>query len=311
MRRPVAGAALTLAAALALAGCGGGGGGNNDDQAPALFRYDAAAKTGYRDDGVVSEAAGIKVHDISFASPRGGRVQGYLTVPPGDGKYPAVIFLHGSGGSRLNFVPESSWLAGRRVVGMTIDSPFVRPSPTLQGLAGLRNERNLGVQAVVDVRRAIDVLQSLEQVDGDRIGVLGFSGGAKTAAIAAGVDPRIKAAVIVSGGAPALEAFVNASPPAVRPQVRSILGPTDPALYIGKAKGTLLVQIATGDTVVPQTDLNRMANAAKDAEVKRYDGGHKLVTFAPAIHDQLNFLWDQLDAGKDAVPGALTGPVND
>ncbi len=251
------------------------------------------------------------MHDVSFASPRGGRVQGYLTVPPGDGKYPAVVFLHGSGGSRLNFVPESSWLAGRRVVGLTIDSPFVRPGPKLEGLAGLRNERNLSDQAVVDVRRAIDVLQSLKQVDGDRIGILGFSAGAKTAAIAAGVDSRVKAAVIVSGAAPNLNEFVNASPPAVRPQVRSILGPTDPTRYVGDAKGMLLIQIANGDTFVPRSDLDRMAKAAGDAEVKRYDGGHKLVTFAPAIHDELDFLWDQLGAGKDAVPGALTGPVND
>jgi dienelactone hydrolase len=154
------------------------------------------------------------------------------------------------------------------------------------------------------------VLQSLKQVDDDRVGLLGFSAGAKTAAIAAGVDQRIKAAVIVSGGAPKLEPFVQASPPAVRKQVRAILGPTDPALYIGKAKGRLLLQIATGDTLVPQADLNRLAESAKDADVKRYDGGHKLVTYAPAIHDELNFLWDELGAGKDAVPGALTGPVN-
>jgi dienelactone hydrolase len=303
--------ALALLLVAGLAACGGGGDDNGSDDAPQLFTYNAGGQLGYRDAGVVSQAAGIKVHDISFASPRGGRVQGYLTVPPGDGKYPAVLFLHGSGGSRLNFVPESSWLAGRRVVGMTIDSPFVRPSPKLEGLTGLRRERDLAAQAVVDVRRAIDVLQSLDQVDDDRIGILGFSAGAKTAAIAAGVDPRIKAGVIISGGAPKLEAFVQASPAKFRKQVRSILGPTDPALYVGKAKGKLLVQIATGDTLVPQTDLNRLANAAGDAEVKRYDGGHKLVTFAPAIHDELNFLWDELDAGTDAVPGALTGPVNE
>jgi dienelactone hydrolase len=299
-----------LLVVIGLAGCGGGDDTTSNDEAPPPFRYDASGQLGYRDAGVVSQAAGIKVHDISFASPRGGRVQGYLTVPPGDGKYPAVIFLHGSGGSRLNFVPESSWLAGRRVVGMTIDSPFVRPSPKLEGLTGLRRERDLSTQAVVDVRRAIDVLQSLEQVDDDRIGILGFSAGAKTAAMAAGVDPRIKAGVIISGGAPKLESFVQASPARFRKQVRAILAPTDPALYIGKAKGKLLVQIATGDTLVPQADLNRLADAAKDAEVKRYDGGHKLVTYAPAIHDELTFLWDELDAGKDAVPGALTGPVN-
>ena len=32
---------------------------------------------------------------------------------------------------------------------------------------------------------------------------------------------------------------------------------------------------------MPQIDLNAMVKAAGDAEVKRYDSGHKLVTFAP------------------------------
>ena len=126
---------------------------------------------------------------------------------------------------------------------MTIDSPFVRPAPALEGLAGLRNQQKLGIQAVVDVRRAIDVLQSLPQVDGDRIGLLGFSGGGKTGAIAAGVEPRLKAVVLVSAGAPSLKTFVDASPPSVRPQVRAILGPTDPSRYIGKTKGKVLIQI--------------------------------------------------------------------
>ncbi len=303
-------ALAAVALAVAVAGCGGGGGGETTTTSagPPLFDYDASANLGYRDAGVVPNT-NPKVHDVSFTSPRGGRVPGYLTVPPGKGPFPAVIFLHGSGGTRRNFVSEASWLSGRNVVGLTIDSPFVRPRPTLTGMPGIRQERNLEAQAVVDTRRAVDVLDSLPYVDKNRIGLLGFSAGAKTAAVAAGVDPRLKATVIVSGGAPPVESFVDTAPVKFRSQIRSLLTSIDPYRYVGKAKGKLLIQIGRADEEVTQGDLGRMVNAAGDAEVKRYDAGHTLVTNATAIRDELDWLAKELDA-HGTVPGALTGPVN-
>jgi dienelactone hydrolase len=303
-------ALAAVALAVAVAGCGGGGGSETTTTSagPPLFDYDASANLGYRDAGVVPNT-NPKVHDVSFTSPRGGRVPGYLTVPPGKGPFPAVIFLHGSGGTRRNFVSEASWLSGRNVVGLTIDSPFVRPRPTLTGMPGIRQERNLEAQAVVDTRRAVDVLDSLPYVDKNRIGLLGFSAGAKTAAVAAGVDPRLKATVIVSGGAPPVESFVDTAPAKFRSQIRSLLTSIDPYRYVGKAKGKLLIQIGRADEEVTQGDLGRMVNAAGVAEVKRYDAGHTLVTNATAIRDELDWLAKELDA-HGTVPGALTGPVN-
>lgn len=303
-------ALAAVALAVAVAGCGGGGGDNTTTTSagPPLFSYDPSAALGYRDAGVVPNT-NPQVHDVSFTSPRGGRVPGYLTVPPGKGPFPAVIFLHGSGGSRRNFVSEASWLSGRNVVGLTMDSPFVRPRPTLTGMPGIRQERNLEAQAVVDARRAVDVLASLPYVDKDRIGLLGFSAGAKTAAVAAGVDPRFKATVIVSGGAPPVESFVDTAPAKFRSQIRSLLASIDPYRYVGKARGKLLIQIGRADEEVTQGDLDRMVKAAGDAEVKRYDAGHALVTNATAIRDELDWLAKELDA-HGTVPGALTGPVN-
>ncbi len=51
-----------------------------------------------------------------------------------------------------------------------------------------------------DARRAVDVLQSLPFVDGDRIGCIGHSLGAKEALYLAAFDERVKAAVSSEGG---------------------------------------------------------------------------------------------------------------
>ena len=48
-----------------------------------------------------------------------------------------------------------------------------------------------------DDRRAVDVLSSLQEVDADRIGCVGLSGGGFRSTYMAGMEPRIKAAVIV------------------------------------------------------------------------------------------------------------------
>ena len=52
---------------------------------------------------------------------------------------------------------------------------------------------------VVNARRALDVLAARPDVDPKRLGVVGFSLGAQTAAILAGDEPRLKAVGIMSG----------------------------------------------------------------------------------------------------------------
>jgi dienelactone hydrolase len=314
-------AALVAAIALAAAGCGGDAGeserpaGASTPAAPraraaALFDYDRSAPLARRDGGVINRNYPIKVHDVSYASPRGGRVTGYLVVPPGDGPFPAAIYLHGSGGSRLDLVAPAAWLAARRAVTLTIDSPFSRsPRPRVPaGVTGLRKERDLAVQTVVDLRRAVDLLQSLPQVDGRRIAFVGFSAGAKSGAILAGVERRIKAFVLMSGaGAPAAS-FVRRAPPRLRPTVARILAQTDPLRYVGHAApAELFFQNGLSDTVVPRSALNALSNAgSRPKRIRWYRAGHALN--AQAFRDQLTWLSQRLGVRGPPVPGTITAP---
>jgi len=115
--------------------------------------------------------------------------------------------------------------------------------------------------------------------------------------------------VLVSGGAPPVESFVSTAPPKFRSQIKTLLASVDPYRYVGNAQGKLLIQIGRQDEEVTQGDLGRMVVAARDAEVKKYDAGHTLVTNAPAIRDELDWLAKELDA-KGTVPGVITGPIN-
>ncbi len=152
----------SLALLAVVAGCGGGA-------KAGPYDYDSTAPLAFRDAGVVNHDYPVKIHDVSYAGD-GHRVNAYLLVPPHDtGRHPAVVYLHGSGGSRLDLVTFAAKLSLLGAVTMALDVPQsdeYRPM-------------------VVDVRRSLDLLAARSDVDPKRIGVVGYSLGG-----AAGRDRR-------------------------------------------------------------------------------------------------------------------------
>ena len=71
----------------------------------------------------------------------GRRVDGFLALPPGQTRLPAVVYVDGSGGDRTELIVEATGLAGRGAVALTITAPSAtaasetgfRPSPPSSG----------------------------------------------------------------------------------------------------------------------------------------------------------------------------------
>jgi dienelactone hydrolase len=291
------GLCLTLAT---LAGCG---------SSRSLFSYDRSKPLDLRDRGVVNKPYPIAVHDVSYRSPKGGRVTAYLVVPPGKGPFPAVLYLHGTGGNRVEWLAPATWMAARGAVTLTIDDPFAR-NPNLRlgtGVAGIQKLHDLYVQEVEDLRRAVDVLQSLDYVDGKRIAFVGFSGGARMGAILAGNEPRIRAFDLISGGGLPAKAFVDAAPPEARKDVAHAFEGLDDLAEIRRAHAHFLFQDGRRDEIVPHAQLMALAAAApKPKELRWYETGHQ--PGKQALRDQLAWLARELGLGAPVVPGAVTGP---
>jgi dienelactone hydrolase len=294
------GLGLTFAA---LAGCGGGGASHS------LFDYDRSKPVDLRDRGVVNKHYPIKIHDVSYASPEGGRVPAYLVVPPGKGRFPAVIYLHGSGGDRVELLAPATWMSARGAVALTVDDPFAR-DPSLHvdgGMAGIQRLHQLYVQEIKDLRRAVDLLQSLPYVDGKRIGFVGFSGGARMGAILAGNEPRIRAFDLISGGGVPAQSFVDAAPASAKKGVAEAFEGLDNLEEIRRSHAHFLFQNGLEDTVVPHAQLVALAGAAPGAkELRWYRTGHE--PNKQALLDQLRWLSQQLGLGGPVVSGAVTGP---
>jgi hypothetical protein len=165
-------------ALLGVTACGSSGG----KPAPrdATFDYDRSVPLEFVDHGRVNRDYPVQVRDVSFTGPAGVTISGFLSRPPGKGPFPAVVYLHGSGGDRSQLLVPAVWMAGRGAVTLTIDAPPVPPSEGTTAEADLRRQREATVRAVVTARRAVDALQALPQVDDSRIGLVGWSEGART-----------------------------------------------------------------------------------------------------------------------------------
>src|SRR2546425_13226893 len=103
-------------------------------QDPALVRhfdYDAKAPLGLTEIGVERRAA-ADVHDITYTSPKGGRVPAYLVVPKSRGPFAVVIWGHwywenSPQRNRTEFLDEAVALAQAGGVSLLTDGPIARP----------------------------------------------------------------------------------------------------------------------------------------------------------------------------------------
>ena len=299
---------LLAVGALALLGAGCGGRSAAPEPQPSPFAYDPSRPLSFRDAGRVNRDYPIAVRDVSYVS-GGRRVEGFLAVPPAGGRRPAAVYVHGSGGDRRQLLLDAVWLAGRGAVTLAITAPSAAPGkPSVSPLATLRRQRDLAVADVVAVRRAYDLLRSRPDVDGSRLAYVGWSAGARTGALLAGVEPRVKAFVLMSGGATPVSAYAAQAPPQLRGDVRRLLGDVDPLRTIHRARaGTLLLQDGRRDTIVPREALTALARAApRGTRVRWYEAGHALN--AAAYRDQLAWLAQRLGLFGPPVRGAITGP---
>ena len=247
--------------------------------------------------------------EVTFTTADGVRISATYT-PAGTGKAPAVILAHMFGGDRSQWALLVPQLRRAGIASLAYD---IRGMGRSTALRGGRTYRPPGGSAYTnsmprDVRAAVGWLRRRPDVDPSRIGYVGWSAGARTGAIVAGVEPRLRTVVLMSGGATPISSYAGRAPASLRPAIRRYLGAVDPLRYVPRATGSaLLLQDGRRDQIVPRSALDALAHAApKGTTVRWYDADHGLN--AKAYHDQLVWLARKLRLSGPPVKGALTGP---
>lgn len=279
-------------------------------QAPSLprhFNYDQKAPVDIREAGV-EQRGEVAVHDISYASPQGGRVPAYLVVPKGKGPFAAVIWGHWyqDGSEFLNrkeFLEEAVALAPSGVVSLLTDGPIARPGfvrdPDPLGDAQIEQR----VQAILDMRRGADVLVARADVDAKRLAYVGHSYNAATGAFLAGIDKRFKAFVLMAGN---LSDEVDVKSKEFQ-DFRRRIGPEkfdafmekyawlDQGKYVSHAApASVFLQYATKeDFLTPERAREYYAIVSEPKTLKFYEAPHALN--AEARRDRVAFLVKELN----------------
>jgi hypothetical protein len=135
-------------------------------------------------DKVIEQFDGGTLHDITYASPKGGPVDAYLLVPTGNGPFAAILFGHWGNGTRAEFIPEAKIYARAGAASLIPDYPWDRPAPwhkTPDHFDKPDIDREIYLQAVVDLRRGIDLLLARPDVDPKQLAYIGHSYGAQWA----------------------------------------------------------------------------------------------------------------------------------
>ena len=144
---------------------------------------------------------------LTYAAEKGDRVPAYLLVPLGlKGQAPAVLCLHETNGTVGKAGPAG--LGGKpnlHYAAELAERGYVTLAPDYPSFGEYRYDfaaspyKSGSMKAVWNNMRAIDLLQSLPEVDPERIGCIGHSLGGHNTMFTAAFDTRIKALVSSCG----------------------------------------------------------------------------------------------------------------
>jgi cephalosporin-C deacetylase-like acetyl esterase len=276
-----------------------------------MFSYDATAPLNTRlEKPEVADKSLVTA--VSFSGSR-GPVSATLVTPSRRGKYPAIIFVPDYG-RRDEFLPEALLLARARrpAVSLLIDGPQERPvgwRRSFNAQSDNDNDRDIHIQAVIDVRRGIDMLSQRDEVDASRIAYVGHGYGANWGAILSSVEPRLHAFVLVAGFT-SLAALMESDDPDMAnmrfamgaerfARYRASLSAVDPIRFTSSWAGApILFQFGRFDQFVPRAAAEGLANSiSRPQKVVFYDAGHS-VNAPQAMVDRSRFLARYINSGQ-------------
>jgi dienelactone hydrolase len=255
----------------------------------------------------VEHRGSVMIHDISYASPKGGRVPAYLVVPEGKGPFAAVLWGHWYWSNseffnRKEFLDEAVVLVRAGVVSLLPTGPGARPGHVQDKDPLSEQQVTELVQAIIDMRRGADLLLARKDVDGKRLAYVGHSYDATVGGFLSGLDKRFQAFVLMAGG---LSDEVDMKTEEFQ-QFRQKLGPekvdaftakfawTDPGKFVSRAApATVFLQCATQEKFLNAERARQYAALVSEPkQLKIYDAPHALN--AEARRDRIAFLTDQL-----------------
>jgi dienelactone hydrolase len=275
------------------------------------FDYDHNASLNVREDRR-EERDGAIVIELSYDSPRGGRVPASLVLPAGHGPFAGILFGHwmmprSLFRNRKEFLDEALLLAHSGAASLLTDAPLVRPG-FIQEKEGLRAEiqnAEASRQQVIDFRRGVDLLTARGDIDAARLAYVGHSYNAHTGGILSAIERRIGSFVLMAGVFADEEYIFDSARPEIT-KFRERNGDKalrdffrqyafdDPIHFIGhSAPASIFLQFGQDDEGIPEKLARHYFELfAEPKKISFYKAGHALN--AEARRDRIQWLAEKL-----------------
>ncbi|HEY9597375.1 MAG TPA: S9 family peptidase [Cyanophyceae cyanobacterium] len=219
---------------------------------------------------------------VRWLSMDGTEIEGILSMPVDFDRtkqYPLLVIVHG--GPKSTSLPHPT-MNGAYPIESFVEKGFITLEPNYRGSAGYGeafrqlNYRDLGKGDYLDIISGVDFLISQGFVDGENVGVMGWSQGGYIAAFCATYSNRFKAASVGAGISNWMTYYVSTD---IHPFTRHYLGDTpwndeeiykktSPMTYIKSACTPTLIQHGDADRRVPVANAYELYQGLRDMGVE-------------------------------------------
>lgn len=245
---------------------------------------------------LLKDTTDFKLYHISYQSVHQKKVSGLLSLPKiSPSPLPVVILMHGLGDNKnVDYVAYGNDLFlknGYAVLRIDFSEHGERKGDFHDfSLTGKYKywSRDIIIQTVFDLRRAVDFIETREELDAQRIGYYGISLGGITGTIFCGIDNRIKVPIVALAGG---QLNLLYEKEALTKEAKDFVSIIEPLNFVKKiAPRPFLMLNAKNDEIVPPLMSTLLFNEAQEPkEIIWYDAKHRDAPLDIIYGDGLNW----------------------
>jgi cephalosporin-C deacetylase-like acetyl esterase len=245
---------------------------------------------------LVKDTADYSLYYVTYRSEHNKKVTGLLTLPKGSKKpLPVVILLHGKGDRKtvdyIEYGNTQLYKGGYAVLRLDLSNHGDRIENDYDfSFTGKHRywTRDIICQTVFDLRRAVDFIEKMDELDHKRIGYYGISLGGITGIVFCGVDKRIKVPVMVLTGGQMNLMFGEKALSSDTKDYLSIIEPMNFVKYISP-RPLLMINAENDDIIHPVMSKLLYQKADKPKKIIWYPARHHTIPIDKVYRDGIEW----------------------
>ncbi len=245
---------------------------------------------------LINDTSAFKLYEVSYRSVNYKKVSGLLTIPKNITKpLPVIILLHGAGDEKTvdyvefgnDFLLKENYAVLRIDISKHGDREEEDYDLDFTGETKYWS-REIITQTVFDLRRAVDFIETRNELNSDKIGFFGISLGGITGTIFCGVEKRVKVPVIVLAGGQLKLMFGAKALSADTKDYLSIIEPNNFVKEISP-RPLLMINAEDDEIVLPIMSKSLYKHAENPKKIIWYSAKHHTIPLDKTYQEGLNW----------------------